>query len=882
MSNFPKGSEWRKWDLHIHTPLSICQNYWWEDKFEEFITALEWLPEDVKVIGINDYYFLDWYEEVMKYKKQWRLSKIEKIFPILEFRIDTFASASENNFQKINLHILFDVDENDIANEIKKIKEEFINQIKISKLHPTKTLSKENFINESSDKKLKTGFNELVPSTDEVIRLLETSTWKSKTFKFLWYIEWNNLNKGTQLKNEKTALYNLTNAFFTASQTDNITKKEEVLFWFWNKPLLHSLDIHDFSKLCSENYKCFTWIKADPTFEGLKQINYEPRGRVFIWENKPAENFHRVSKIELKFWEDVKIKKKNNPDEYDFCFSWVQETLYLNNYFNCFIWWRWSGKSSLLNLIYNQIENKPTRFFEENELIKFNSDQIEIEDSSEKVEFLWQNEIEDFATDYKKFSKAIYDRLENKDELDQENALLRGKIAYLYEILKYINKKQELDTKLLELNRSLKAYEKVISIVKWEEYQEFQRKSKIEQDKLKKIKQSKDRYLNLKNEFIVFLNAFQKVEPPENTYDTSFNEVFWDLNIIKVKLDNQKFDNEESNERITQDNYNVLKNKYSEFLKDQWVSQEKLNDINKAQEWLHEISIEIPKLEQHISAVWEKINTLSFEDIRKQYEGYKTKIKKWLQMAQDELLKIKNSNVGEIKLEISFDNKRAKEELFKEFSNHFIDYKNGTFHWDKVSELLYNIDPELLLDESKTYQDLLSAINSWYTNWHQFLQSIFEKESNFEIYKILIAKYFLNLHEYLKINILYNGRPIESSSFWQKCTVVILIMILFWTRPIIIDEPEAHLDSSLIADYLVDLIKERKKERQIIFATHNANFVINWDADQIYVLENEDNKTKFIQLTIEDLDNREKLLKLEWWKNAFELRGMKYSSKKSL
>ena len=111
--SFTRGSEWRKWDLHIHTPLSICQEYGGdkEDVWEKFIASLEQLPPDVKVIGITDYYFIDGYEKVMEYKSKGRLSNISKIFPILEFRIDTFGSGNENNLQKINLHILFDLNE---------------------------------------------------------------------------------------------------------------------------------------------------------------------------------------------------------------------------------------------------------------------------------------------------------------------------------------------------------------------------------------------------------------------------------------------------------------------------------------------------------------------------------------------------------------------------------------------------------------------------------------------------------------------------------------------------------------------------------------------------------------------------------------------------
>ena len=73
---YNKGSEWRKWDLHIHTPYSIYQNYGGTGSFDKFIDALERLPKDVKVIGITDYYFIDGYEKVMEYRQKGRLSNI--------------------------------------------------------------------------------------------------------------------------------------------------------------------------------------------------------------------------------------------------------------------------------------------------------------------------------------------------------------------------------------------------------------------------------------------------------------------------------------------------------------------------------------------------------------------------------------------------------------------------------------------------------------------------------------------------------------------------------------------------------------------------------------------------------------------------------------
>jgi predicted ATP-dependent endonuclease of OLD family len=100
-------------------------------------------------------------------------------------------------------------------------------------------------------------------------------------------------------------------------------------------------------------------------------------------------------------------------------------------------------------------------------------------------------------------------------------------------------------------------------------------------------------------------------------------------------------------------------------------------------------------------------------------------------------------------------------------------------------------------------------------------------------------------------------------------------------KPLLIDEPEAHLDNRLIAEYLVNLIKEKKSERQIIFATHNANFVINGDAELIHILEIPKNSlfTRIESTTIENLKYRSSLMKLEGGEEAFRRRDRKLLSK---
>lgn len=49
IDNYPRGSEWRKWDLHVHSPISHGYSGNWENFFKQLQNA------DCDVIGINDY-----------------------------------------------------------------------------------------------------------------------------------------------------------------------------------------------------------------------------------------------------------------------------------------------------------------------------------------------------------------------------------------------------------------------------------------------------------------------------------------------------------------------------------------------------------------------------------------------------------------------------------------------------------------------------------------------------------------------------------------------------------------------------------------------------------------------------------------------------------
>jgi hypothetical protein len=67
------------------------------------------------------------------------------------------------------------------------------------------------------------------------------------------------------------------------------------------KPCVHGSDAHCEDKLFNPDENRFCWIKADLTFEGLKQILCEPKDRVKIQATKPEEKsgYHVIKSIEI-------------------------------------------------------------------------------------------------------------------------------------------------------------------------------------------------------------------------------------------------------------------------------------------------------------------------------------------------------------------------------------------------------------------------------------------------------------------------------------------------------------------------------------------------------------------------------------------------------
>ena len=99
-------------------------------------------------------------------------------------------------------------------------------------------------------------------------------------------------------------------------------------------------------------------------------------------------------------------------------------------------------------------------------------------------------------------------------------------------------------------------------------------------------------------------------------------------------------------------------------------------------------------------------------------------------------------------------------------------------------------------------------------------------------------------------------------------------------KPFIFDQPEDDLDNNFIVNELVPLFKKIKKYRQVIIVTHNANLVVNSDAEQVIVAENDNEVINYKAGSLENTEIKEKVCEiLEGGREAFKKRESKYGFK---
>jgi predicted ATPase len=80
----------------------------------------------------------------------------------------------------------------------------------------------------------------------------------------------------------------------------------------------------------------------------------------------------------------------------------------------------------------------------------------------------------------------------------------------------------------------------------------------------------------------------------------------------------------------------------------------------------------------------------------------------------------------------------------------------------------------------------------------------------------------------------YHGKELRDHSLGQRASALILFILSQRDNDVIvIDQPEDDLDNQTIFEDVIKLVRTLKKSIQFIFATHNANFPVLGDAEQV-------------------------------------------------
>lgn len=328
--SWPKGSKWRKWDLHVHSPASANFSGDWN----QFIIQLG--NADCDVIGINDYFSVAGYKEVQRrlgdpgaaaegnkpYREALEKLKVKTLLPVVECRMNNVVVDKKfKSGPRINFHLIFspELPADDI--------ETFIKNLKVKGTSIGSRYSDAKFL-----------LDEVSVHFGETCHALRDDGHFAGRF-LIWipYDEYggiDNINPDTDTLFKEGLVYdadilgssNKAQADFFLWKSGKFTE-EQCRKWFGRrKPCIKGSDSHnvndELGKLKDQHSKPadkYCWIKADPTFNGLKQIINEPEDRVHIGRLPPK--MEEVRQNSTRYLSHVHVRRTADADVDDIWFD---------------------------------------------------------------------------------------------------------------------------------------------------------------------------------------------------------------------------------------------------------------------------------------------------------------------------------------------------------------------------------------------------------------------------------------------------------------------------------------------------------------------------------------------------------------------------------
>jgi hypothetical protein len=282
-TSYKRGSEWRKWDLHVHSPASF--NY--KGDYPALVNQIG--SADCAVIGINDYFSVAGYKELLRrlhqpsdsdgnkaYRDALERLRPKTLLPVVECRMTNMVlSKKAPSGTRFNFHIVFsnELDPNDI--------ERFLMGLKAGDQSiGARRYSDPEFL-----------FNEVAVDFSEVVAALNAdATYKGKFLIWMPYDEYGGIDSidprthklfkdGLIRKADMLGSGNRKQADFFLWKDTKFSEEEYKLWFGKRKPCVKGSDSHnandEVGRLKDQDSKPterYCWIKADPTFDGLRQI----------------------------------------------------------------------------------------------------------------------------------------------------------------------------------------------------------------------------------------------------------------------------------------------------------------------------------------------------------------------------------------------------------------------------------------------------------------------------------------------------------------------------------------------------------------------------------------------------------------------------------
>jgi predicted ATPase len=915
--NLKRGSVWRKWDLHIHPPFTksndqyIAENE--DSKWNLFCEAIE--SSDVAVFGITDYFSVENYILFLqKFKSKYPNS--EKIFfPNIEFRIDSKNKEDDH----IQVHVIF-------SNQEKTLKKlnDFFTRLELVSTDNVNLTNK--YCTESDLQEIT--FDKAMVKIDVLEKQLK-SDFSNSEFLIVGVargygslrpgIDDSRGNEYAKELDKKCKLF-----FGSSKDTDFFLNKVEgrTQYKLPSKSVIYGCDSHSFDDLEKKLGKTFeeknnadeiidcsetTWIKSDPTFEGLRQIVYEPKDRVKIQELKPEEKEEYQVIDKVSFIDD----------------SFTPDDILINQNLTTIIGGKSTGKSILLRNIAQAIDPlEVSNRLQEVGLPEYKEqvsgftvvwkDKQENKKNEEngvnkKIIYIPQsylNRLVDKKEDKTSIDDIIKNILEQEDDVKTAFSTLKDSnrsiektltqniedlfykesdIKNLAEHIKKIGDKKGIESEIKKLKQEV-AELKIKSGMSNEQISRYNELLK-EITQLKTTQEVLEKDLKLLNilktenlSVIASDSLFSLSIELKNILSTTLDEIKNKVDkewLNKVEIEYKKVEKSKTTNQIELEKLHTEFKPLLEQAQKSKALDEKIKKLETEEKKLKEIAIE-EKHFQGLKSDYDNLIKIISENHSKFFDSFfvaRAKILEQRSITQDQDL--------EFGIDIIFEN--------ISFQNNCI---NDICDQRKLSQFEGGFLQEYSRSDNANFKDDIEKITKAILNQKLTLKTSYSR-------KEALTKVLQNWFSF-DYRIKQNGDEISEMSPGKKSFVLLKLLIeLDSSRcPILLDQPEDDLDNRSIYNDLVKFIKIKKKERQIIIATHNPNLVVGADSECVIVANQNGDKSKnktyafeYIQGALENtfnIPNEEKVLYkqgiqehvcdiLEGGKQAFQKREQKYN-----